>query len=49
MWNKAANNLIVPAELTVNPVNDANPLFDGPVGGGGTKLASDEFNRFKGN
>ena len=43
MWDKAANNLIVPGELTVNPVNNAHPLFGGPGGGGGAKLASDEF------
>ena len=50
MWNNAGNNLDIPAELTVNAVNNANPLFTVVQGGGGvTKLASNVFARFKGN
>ena len=49
MWNNAGNNLDIPAELTVNAVNNANPLFTVVQGGGGAaKLASDVFTRFEG-
>lgn len=48
MWNNAGNNLDIPAELTVNAVNDTNSLFTVVQGGGGvTKLASNVFARFK--
>ena len=51
MWNNAGNNLDIPAELTVNAVNNANPLFTVVQGGGGgvAKLASNVFTRFEGN
>ena len=49
MWNNAGNNLDIPAELTVNAVNNANPLFTVVQGGGGfAKLASNVFTRFEG-
>ncbi|XP_066027710.1 uridylate-specific endoribonuclease C-like [Pocillopora verrucosa] len=48
MWNNAGNNLDIPAELSVNAVNNANPLFTVVPGAGGVaKLASDVFTRFK--
>ena len=47
MWDNAGNNLD-PTELTVNAVNNANPLFT-VVQGGVAKLASNVFNRFEGN
>lgn len=48
MWDNAGNNLDIPTELTVNAVNNANPLFT-VVQGGVAKLASNVFNRFEGN
>ncbi|RMX49648.1 hypothetical protein pdam_00003002 [Pocillopora damicornis] len=48
MWNNAGNNLDIPTELTVNAVNNANPLFTVVQGGGGVaKLASNVFTRFE--
>nr|XP_058973402.1 uridylate-specific endoribonuclease C-like [Pocillopora verrucosa] len=48
MWNNAGNNLIVPGELTVNPVANANPLFTVVPGAGGVgKIASPIFQRFR--
>ena len=47
MWNKAGNNLVVPHELKVDAVNNANPLFKVLSAGTG-KVMSPEFQRFKG-
>ena len=50
MWNNAGNNLDIPTELTVNAVNNANPLFTVVPGAGGVaKLGSNVFIRFTGN
>lgn len=48
MWNNAGNNLIVPAELTVNAVQNAAPLFTVVPGAGGVgKVNSPVFARFR--
>ena len=47
MWNNAGNNLVVPSELKVDAVNNANPLFEVRLAGAG-KVRSPEFQRFKG-
>nr|XP_058973367.1 endoribonuclease endu-1-like [Pocillopora verrucosa] len=46
MWDKAGNNLVVPHELKVDAVNNANPLFKVLSAGTG-KVMSPEFQRFK--
>ncbi|XP_066027707.1 endoribonuclease endu-1-like [Pocillopora verrucosa] len=46
MWNNAGNNLVVPSELKVDAVNNANPLFEVRSAGAG-KVRSPEFQRFK--
>ena len=47
MWKNAGNNLVVPSELKVDAVNNANPLFEVRLAGAG-KVRSPEFQRFKG-
>ena len=46
MWDNAGNNLVVPHELEVDAVEDADPLFKVLSAGAG-KVMSPEFQRFK--
>ena len=47
MWDNAGNNLVVPHELKVDAVDNADPLFKVLSAGAG-KVMSSEFQRFKG-
>ena len=44
MWDNAGNNLVVPHELKVDAVDNANPLFKVLSAGAG-KVGSHEFQR----
>ena len=48
MWKNAGNNLIVPTELTVDAVANANLLFTVVQGKGAVKVRSAVFQRFRG-
>ena len=47
MWDNVVNNLVIPHELKVDAVDNANPLFKVLSAGAG-KVMSPEFQRFKG-